>query len=436
MTTTPIPEILEELRQGRMVILVDDPDRENEGDLFCLAETVTPEQINFMIKEARGLICLPMAGDVCDRLELLPQVTDNTSSMGTAFTVSIEARTGVTTGISAADRARTIRVAVDPETRPRDLARPGHIFPLRAKDGGVLVRGGQTEGSVDLARLAGASTAAGVICEIINDDGTMARMDDLEAFAERFDLKICTIADLIAYRRRNERLIEPVVTDVPLPTRHGEFRSHVFRNLLDGSEHVALTRGLGPFTDKGVVFPDGPADAFGDEVWVRVHSECLTGDSLGSERCDCQPQLHKAMDILSTKERGVLLYLRQEGRGIGLGNKLKAYKLQSEEGLDTVEANHRLGFPEDLREYGMGAQILHFMGIRRMRLLTNNPKKLHGLSGYGLELIGQEALTTPPTAHNIEYLRTKVEKMDHRLTGLESPSEGKKGVIWPPRGSC
>lgn len=433
--TAPIPEILEELRQGRMIILVDDPDRENEGDLVCLAETVTTEQINFMIREARGLICLPMTGELCDRMELGAQVADNTSSMGTAFTVSIEARTGVTTGISAADRARTIRVAVDPASEARDLARPGHIFPLRARDGGVLVRGGQTEGSVDLARLAGATTAAGVICEVINDDGTMARMDDLEVFAAKHGLKICTIADLIAYRRHNERLIEPVVVDVPLPTRHGKFLTHLFKNLVDGTEHIALTHGLDPLGSDMEGIAEGPGDPVGDEVWVRVHSECLTGDTFGSERCDCEPQLHKAMEVLASHDRGVLLYLRQEGRGIGLANKLKAYKLQSEEGLDTVEANKRLGFPADLREYGMGAQILHYLGVRRMRLLTNNPKKLHGVSGYGLEVLSQENLTTPPNQHNINYLRTKKAKLAHDLSDLEKPSDWEEGVVWPPSGS-
>jgi 3,4-dihydroxy 2-butanone 4-phosphate synthase/GTP cyclohydrolase II len=285
---------------------------------------------------------------------------------------------------------------------------------------------------VDLARLAGATTAAGVICEIINDDGEMARMDDLEVFAAKHDLKICTIADLIAYRRHTETLIEPVVVDVPLPTRHGNFRSHIFRNLVDGTEHVALTRGLEPLGTDDEGHAGGPADPVADDVWVRVHSECLTGDTLGSQRCDCEPQLHKAMEILAKREHAVLLYLRQEGRGIGLANKLRAYKLQSEEGLDTVEANHRLGFAADLREYGMGAQILHYLGVRRMRILTNNPKKLHGLQGDGLELVGQEALSTPPNPHNIHYLRTKKAKLEHRLESLEAPSEWPEGAVWPP----
>jgi len=395
-----------------MVLLVDDPSRENEGDLAMLAEHVTPEAVNFMVKEARGLVCLPMTGELCDRLGLKPQVERNTSRMGTAFTVSVEAATGVTTGISAADRARTIRVACAPTAGPDDLVSPGHVFPLRAKDGGVLVRGGQTEGIVDLARLAGARAPAGVICEVMNDDGTMARMPELEAFAARHGLKICTIADLIAWRRRHERLIEPVVADVPLPTRHGTFQAHLFRSTVDGGEHVALTRGMpGPGLD-------GPREPVEEVVVVRVHSECLTGDVFGSERCDCEPQLHQALHTLSLEPRAVLLYLRQEGRGIGLANKLRAYRLQ-DDGLDTVEANQALGFPADLREYGIGAQILHFLGVRRMAILTNNPKKIHGLAGYGLELVDQRPLTTRPNSHNYKYLETKRAKLGHLLDTLE-----------------
>ncbi len=408
MPPSPIPEILDELNAGRMVILVDDPSRENEGDLAMLAEHVTPEAINFMAKEARGLICMPMAESMCDRLGLRPQVERNTSRMGTAFTVSIEAATGVTTGISAADRSRTIEVACAPESSVDDLVSPGHIFPLRAKEGGVLVRGGQTEGIVDLARLASSRSPAGVICEVMNDDGTMARMPELERFAAKHELKICTISDLIAWRRRHERLIEPVVTGVPLPTRHGTFLAHVFRSAVDGGEHVALTLGMG---ERG---PDGPYDEVAETVTVRVHSECLTGDVFGSERCDCEGQLHKALQILASEPHSVLLYLRQEGRGIGLANKLKAYKLQ-DEGLDTVEANQALGFPADLREYGIGAQILHYLGVRKMAILTNNPKKIHGLAGYGLELVDQRPLRTDPTATNMRYLATKREKLGHDL---------------------
>ncbi len=412
MGPSPILEILAELRAGRMIILVDDPSRENEGDLAMLAEHVTPEIINFMAREARGLICMPVASEISTRLGLRPQVDRNTSRLGTAFTVSIESASGVTTGISAADRARTIRVAADPASGPDDVVSPGHVFPLEARNGGVLVRGGQTEGIVDLARLAGARSHAGVICEIMNDDGTMARMPELEAFADRHGLKICTIADLIAYRRRHERLVEPVVMDVPLPTRRGIFQAHLFRSKVDGGEHLALTIGMpGPGLD-------GPREAVESVVSVRVHSECLTGDVFGSQRCDCEPQLHQALEVLSHEEHGVLLYLRQEGRGIGLANKLRAYKLQ-DQGLDTVEANQALGFPADLREYGIGAQVLHYLGVRRMRIYTNNPKKIHGLSGYGLELVDQQPLFTEPNSNNISYLRTKMTKLGHLLDEVD-----------------
>ena len=416
MATSSIPEVLEDLRQGRMIILIDDPGRENEGDLAMLAEFVTPETINFMIREGRGLVCLPMDGAICDQLELEPQTHVNTSRMGTGFTVSIEAANGVTTGISAADRAHTILTAVRKNAVPEDLARPGHVFPLRGKDGGVLVRGGQTEGIIDLARLSG-GRSAGVICEIMNDDGTMARTPELEVFAEKHGLKICTIADLIAYRRKNERLIEPLELDVPMPTPFGSFRAHLFRATLDGHEHLALTRGLpGPG-------PDGPSLAFDDPVFVRVHSECLTGDVFHSLRCDCGSQLEKALKILGNKDVACLVYMRQEGRGIGLANKLKAYSLQ-DGGLDTVEANQALGFPADLREYGLGAQILHFLGVRHMRLLTNNPKKIAGLGGYGLDVIDQLPLMTDPNPKNLKYLRTKRDKLGHAFEGLErSPSE-------------
>jgi 3,4-dihydroxy 2-butanone 4-phosphate synthase/GTP cyclohydrolase II len=429
MTISTIPEVLEDLRQGRMVILVDDPGRENEGDLAMLAEAVTPEAINFMIREARGLVCLSLSGAICDQLGLAMQVANNQSRMGTGFTVSIEAAQGVTTGISAADRARTILTAVRPEARASDIVSPGHVFPLRARDGGVLVRGGQTEGIVDLARLAG-RRPAGVICEIMNDDGSMARMPELERFADRHGLKICTIASLIAWRRRHERLVEPVQMDLPLPTRFGTFSAHLFRSKIDGQEHMALTVGMpGP----GV---DGPRAAVAEPVTVRVHSECLTGDLFGSLRCDCGPQLARALEILGAEKRGVLVYMRQEGRGIGLENKLKAYRLQ-DQGLDTVEANQALGFPADLREYGLGAQILRYLGVRRMRLLTNNPKKIAGLSGYDLEVVDQMPLFTEPNPVNIKYLRTKRDKLGHRLEGMDDKGSGSAGAgaLDGPQGS-
>jgi len=412
MTLCTISEALEDLQAGRMIILVDDPDRENEGDVIMLAEHVTPEAINFMAKEARGLICMPMDGATCDRLGLDSQAQRNTNQHETAFTISIEAAKGVTTGISAADRAKTIEVAARADCKPEDLARPGHVFPLRAKDGGVLVRGGQTEGSVDLAKLAGARPAA-VICEIMNDDGTMARMPDLEVFAETHGLKICTIADVIEHRRRHERLIESLQLDLPLATSHGNFQMHLFRSLVDGKEHMALSVGL-----DGDLEASGERTAIEEPIWVRVHSECLTGDVFGSMRCDCGAQLAQAMDFLAKKGCGVLVYLRQEGRGIGLAAKLKAYELQ-DEGLDTVEANNALGLPADLREYGIGAQILHFLGVRRMRLLTNNPKKIHGLGGHGLEVVEQTPLEIAPNPINLRYLRTKRDKLGHTLEGCD-----------------
>jgi 3,4-dihydroxy 2-butanone 4-phosphate synthase/GTP cyclohydrolase II len=407
MAISSIPDVLSDLLAGRMVILVDDPGRENEGDLAMLAEHVTPEAINFMAREGRGLVCMPLAPELCDHLELTPQSAKNTSKLGTGFTVSIEAATGVTTGISAKDRAHTIRTACAPNAVPEDLARPGHVFPLRAREGGVLVRGGQTEGIVDLARLCGARPA-GVICEIMKDDGTMARMPDLEAFAQKHGLKICTIESLIAWRRQNERLVEPIELDVPLPTPFGLFQAHMFRSKIDGKEHVALSIGLpGPGLD-------GPRAPIDEPVTVRVHSECLTGDVFHSMRCDCGPQLDAALAILGKEPRGVLVYMRQEGRGIGLAAKLKAYRLQ-DEGLDTVEANEKLGFPADLREYGLGAQILQYLGVRRMRLLTNNPKKIAGLAGYGLELLDQVPLPSVPNEQNLRYLETKRDKMGHTL---------------------
>jgi 3,4-dihydroxy 2-butanone 4-phosphate synthase/GTP cyclohydrolase II len=393
-----IEEALEEIRAGRMVVVCDDEHRENEGDLTLAAQFATPEAINFMAKEGRGLICLSLTPERCEELGLELMAAKNESSFETPFTVSIEAREGVTTGISAHDRARTIQVAIDPETHPRDLVQPGHIFPLKSRSGGVLERTGQTEAAVDLARLAGLNPA-GVICEVMNDDGTMARVGDLAGYCARHGLKMITIADLIAYRRRHDKLVERV-TSAQLPTAFGEFEVVGYRSLVDDKHHVALVKG---------------EVAGHSDVLVRVHSECLTGDVFHSLRCDCGEQLESALAMIEAEGEGVLLYLAQEGRGIGLLNKLRAYRLQQEDGLDTVEANLRLGLPADLRDYGIGAQILADLGLSSIRILTNNPKKIKGLEGYGLSVSAQVPIEHAPNPHNEEYMRTKAQRMGHTL---------------------
>jgi 3,4-dihydroxy 2-butanone 4-phosphate synthase/GTP cyclohydrolase II len=392
-----IEEAIEDIRDGKFVVVVDAADRENEGDLTIAAQFATPETINFMATHARGLICLCLTPERCDELGLRPMAENNEAPLQTAFTVSIEAREGVTTGISAADRSRTIQTAIDPHRGAHDLVQPGHVFPLRAKPGGVLERTGQTEAAVDLARLAGL-IPAGVVCEVMNEDGTMARVPDLVEFCDRHDVKLITVADLIEYRRRTEKLVERTVS-VRLPTAYGDFTAVAFREALSGKHHVALVKG----------------EVEGEEnVLVRVHSECLTGDVFHSLRCDCGEQLEQALAQISAEDRGVLLYLAQEGRGIGLLNKLKAYELQ-ESGLDTVQANLELGFPADAREWGIGNQILADLGLTTIRILTNNPKKITGLEGFGLTVVEQVPIETPPTAENRRYLETKRDKLGHRL---------------------
>jgi 3,4-dihydroxy 2-butanone 4-phosphate synthase/GTP cyclohydrolase II len=399
MAVSSIEAVIEDIKAGKMIILVDDEDRENEGDLYMAAEKVDAASINFMATHGRGLICLTLNEELTDKLGLPMMVSNNTSPYGTGFTVSIEARTGVSTGISAADRARTVQVAVDPKTKPLDLVSPGHIFPLRARTGGVLVRAGQTEGSVDLSRLAGL-IPAGVICEIMNEDGTMARMGDLEKFAEKHNLKIATIADLVAYRLREDTLVQRAV-EARVPTEHaGEWKAVVYTNSIDKLDHLALVKG---------------DISKAERVLVRVHSECLTGDVFGSARCDCGLQLNAAMKMIDQEGCGIVLYMRQEGRGIGLVNKLKAYCLQDEQGVDTVEANHLLGFKSDLRDYGIGAQILRDLGVKKMAILTNNPKKIVGLEGYGIEVVERLPLEMPATKDSKEYLMCKRDRMGHLM---------------------
>jgi len=404
-----IPQVLEELRQGKMIVLVDAEDRENEGDLVCAAEKVTPEIINFMAKYGRGLICLPLTAEKCDSLGLYPQTVDNTARFGTAFTVSIDAAEGIKTGISAADRARTIQVAIAPEAKASDLARPGHVFPLRSRGGGVLVRAGQTEGAVDLTRLAGLAPA-GVICEIMNEDGSMARVPQLLKFCEKHKLKIASIAKLIEYRLQSESQIKRVEC-VNLPTDYGEFKLIGYESVTSPEPHLALCKG-----GVGQLDENGETIEHDEPVLVRVHSECMTGDLFHSQRCECGYQLVTAMKMIEKAGKGALIYLRQEGRGIGLTNKLRAYKLQ-EQGLDTVEANLKLGLMADKRDYGIGAQICRDLGLRSIRILTNNPKKISRLEVYGIKIVEQIPLMAEPTKHNIDYLWTKKCRLGHMLDG-------------------
>ena len=407
MGLATIPQAIKDIKDGKFVIVVDDEDRENEGDLVMAAEKVTSNSINFMAKYGRGLICMPMTGERLDSLGIPMMVSNNTSLFGTPFTIAVEARKGTTTGISAADRAKTVQVLVNPKTKPEDILMPGHMFPLRARDGGVLVRAGQTEATVDLARMAGLQPA-GVLCEIMNEDGTMARMPQLEVFAKKHGLKIISVADLIAYRYRHERLVQRVA-EAKLPTPLGEFKVIAYRSSTDPDEHLALVM--------GDVNTDEP-------VLVRVHSQCLTGDVFQSQRCDCGEQIEMAMKRIAKEGRGVVLYMRQEGRGIGIHNKIKAYALQ-DKGMDTVEANVELGFKPDQRDYGIGAQILADLGIHKMRLMTNNPKKMSGLESYGLTITEQLPINTQPNPHNRRYLKTKQKKLGHLLTIADADGDKK-----------
>ncbi len=410
MAFSSIPEVLDELRAGRMFILVDDESRENEGDLVCAAEKITPEMVNFMLRYGRGLMCLTLSSQRCQKLNLYQQVSDNTETMGTAFTITIDAhrRFGLTTGESAVDRSMTIRQAVKDDCKAEDLLRPGHVFPVRAKSGGVLNRAGHTEATVDLSRLAGLADA-GVICPILNEsDGTMARMDALTKLADEHGLKIATIEDLIDYRRHRETLIKRLQR-VSLPTAYGDFSLIAYESPFDPQPHLALCKGgVGELDDKGQVI------VHSEPVLVRVHSECLTGDVFGSQRCECGPQLSTALRMIEKEGKGALIYLRQEGRGIGLVNKLHAYVLQ-EKGLDTVQANQELGFEADRRDYGIGSQILQDLGLRQLRLLTNNPQKIYGLEGYGMKIVERIGLAIPPCPHNIDYLKAKKDKLGHLL---------------------
>jgi 3,4-dihydroxy 2-butanone 4-phosphate synthase/GTP cyclohydrolase II len=404
-----IQDCVDDLRAGKMVVLVDDEDRENEGDLVVAAEHCTPEAINFMVTHARGVVCLALTAEQCDKLHLHPQVDVNTAQMGTAFTVTVDAhpKFGVTTGVSAKDRAKTIEVAIAEDAQPQDLLRPGHINPLKSREGGVLVRAGQTEGSVDLARLAGLKPAA-VICEIMRDDGEMARRPELEVFCQRHGIRMCTIADLISYRLKREQFVKRIES-IELPTNWGVFMLHAYQSAIDPQPHLALCKGgIGDLNVHGVTIPHP------EPVLVRVHSECLTGDVFGSARCDCGPQLSAAMQMIEAEGKGVLLYLRQEGRGIGLANKLHAYALQ-DRGLDTVEANVRLGLPVDKRDYGIGSQILRDLGLSKLRVMTNNPKKIYGIDGYGLQVVEEVPIRIPPGEHNKRYLETKRTKLGHKL---------------------